>query len=439
MKVDAFVAALNELGPRLKERLKSKSIISVFIIVAAWNVALSFDWIQEHFPVTLDTQLRFYNVLWSWGGRAQYNSTVSIVRIDDSLHWGQSICDSPTSKHLLAQLVGNAATALHKASAVALDVELFAPVGKPAGWHGPNREPGDDELLNAINNAARNGVPVIVPIGLLPDGKGGWTRIPNIYRDEDLPLEDEKGKCGYSACAVLGFIKLPTDKREIPLQETTRDWYKGSKVQYIKSFALAAADAKARTHAPPSSRPLIQEAIARNNQIFGGFIPETEFLANEISARKLAEGDESAIANVERSLVVIGGNWHSEQGYGPEEDLHLSPLGQIPGLMFHANYIEALLGDHFTQPISLWLAIVIDILIGVMLYASFDLIRGWVGQIVVIGLFIIPILLAYISFVNFHRYLDFVFPTILYLVHLTYEHSKAYVSFLWNRRLKNRG
>src|SRR5215469_11458621 len=96
--------AIRQLGLKLQKRLVNKAIISVFVIVAAWNVAVSFDWSKKYIPLAIRSQLRFYTLLWSWQPVPRYVTTVSVVRIDDSLHWSQSICDSPTSRHLLAQL-----------------------------------------------------------------------------------------------------------------------------------------------------------------------------------------------------------------------------------------------------------------------------------------------------------------------------------------------
>jgi hypothetical protein len=300
-----IIDLFRETKEHLRTRLSDKAVLTVFAIVAVWNVMLSFDWGKEHFPIALQTQLHFYKFLWSWRQTPQYNSTVSLVRIDDSLHWGQSACDSPTSRHLLAQLIGNASKLPHKAAVIALDVQLFAPVGKAAGWHNPGSELQDDELLGAIRDAAKVGVSVIVPVGFVPDTNGGWIRIPNIYRDEELPLPDDRGNCGYPACAALGSIKLPKDKREIPLQDVARDWYTGSKLKRFQSFALAAADAKSRTHVPPTTRPPIMKALSNSEPLFGGFLPGKEFTAHEISAQELADGKESAMRKCDGNLVLI--------------------------------------------------------------------------------------------------------------------------------------
>jgi CHASE2 domain-containing sensor protein len=432
--------ALTKIGSELKARLRdpatgvqarlnNRAIIGIFILVAGWNIALSSRWGQEHF---LGIQLRFYKLLWSLRPMPRYNSTVNLVRIDDSLHWGQGPCDSPTSRHLLAALIGNASQVQHKAKVIALDIELFAPRGKPAGSHNPDPNSEDAELLRAINNAARTGVTVVLPVGFVKD-KDKRRRIPNIYKDEELPLADDSGKCGYAACAILGFIDLPQDKREIPLQEMAADFDEYAQPKQYKSFSMAAADAQASGHVPPSTKPTLKEVIASSEPIFGSFLPEAEFTKHEIIAQDLASGKEEAKTQAESNLLVIGGEWHSEQGYGRLEDLHLSPVGSISGVLLHANYIEALLGDHFSQPVPVWMAILVDLLIGLFLYISLDVNQGWFGKLSILLLFVIPagvLLLAYIFFVNFGRYLDFVLPTMLYFVHLLYEHAKHYFKLL---------
>jgi CHASE2 domain-containing sensor protein len=423
-----------QIWAQVRTRLKNKAVIGIFLIVTAWNVALSFDWGRQHFPLALSTQLKFYDWLWSWKSEPRYDSTVTFVRIDDSLHWAQDRCDSPTSRHLLAQLISSASQ--HKAAVIALDVQLFAPFGKAAGWHNPGRKDEDDELLRAIHDAARLGVTVVLPVGFVSGTSGGLTRIPNVYRDEELPLADDKGKCGYPACAVLGSIRLPVDKRQIPLQEVAKDWYIGSPVRQFPSFALAAADAQSRAHVQPSSKPLIAQAIRDHEEVFGGFLPESAFTKHEVPAQQLENGEGSELWRCNGSLVLIGGEWHSDQGYGPLEDLHLSPVGEIPGLVLHANYMEALLGDHFTKSLGFWWAVVIDVFVGLALYVAFDSVRTcpgmrWLlGQFLVLLLAIIPIGFAYVSFVNFGKYFDFILPIGLYFVHLLYEHLKEYVRLL---------
>lgn len=416
--------------PRVKggvERLKNldkKAIIIVFVLVAAGNAVFAY----EKFQPAIDAQLVFYKLLWSVKPGRQYNARVSVVRIDDSLHWGQT-CDYPTSRHLLAQLIKHASQE-HRASVIALDVELFVPKGRPAGWHNPGREEADEELLRAINDAASAGVTIILPVGLVSDGKGNKTRIPNIYKDEELPLADAAGNCGYEACAVLGFIDLPDDKREIPLQETATDWYEESKPQKIHSLALAAAEAKEGAHFG-REKPTIMKTIEHRNQVLGGFLPETAFEEHAISAQDLKDG--RGLAKEQGDLMLIGGVWHREQGHGPPEDLHTTPIGDMQGVMLHANYIEALLGDHFTQAVPLWLAILIDIAIGLGLYTTFALKRPWRSQI---GILLILALLTYLFFVNANRYLDFVLPSLLYFVHLVYEHTRLYRKLRRERPLR---
>jgi hypothetical protein len=95
----------------------------------------------------------------------------------------------------------------------------------------------------------------------------------------------------------------------------------------------------------------------------------------------------------------------------------------------HANYIEALLGDHFTRSLPPWAAIGIDLVLGLILYVAFESAKGW-GQLWVLFLAIIPFVAAYISFVMFGRYLDFVLPTGLYFVHMLYEHLSQYMQLL---------
>jgi CHASE2 domain-containing sensor protein len=415
-RVKRAVGSVTAVVGRLKG-LNRKAIIGVFILVFAWNVAFSI----YKFPLAVSAQLFFYRLLWSAQRSPQYNATVKLVRIDDALHWSQPY-QSPISRHLLAQLVKNASQIKHKAAVIALDVELYTPNESfvPKDQR-PARTADDEEFLRVVNDAARAGVKVIFPAGFGYEGRIR-KRIPNIYQDEELPLADEKGRCGYEACAVLGYINLPPDEREIPLEKTLVDGSTGSK-QTLRSLALAAAEAKAGQQFR-KQRPQVREAIMRQEPLFGGFLPESAFQGNEISAQQLASGDEEAQRQVDGNVIVIGGIWHRNQGYGPPEDLHQSPVGYMPGVILHSNYIEALLCDHYTKEFPLSAGIIFDIAIGLAIYSTFRSRGAWWKQLLIL---VFLAFASYVAFVNFNRYLDFVLPSLLYFAHLLYEHTKRYV------------
>jgi hypothetical protein len=79
------------------------------------------------------------------------------------------------------------------------------------------------------------------------------------------------------------------------------------------------------------------------------------------------------------------------------------------------------------------MGVIIDLTAGLFLYISLDIKRRQFGRWSLLLLCAIPAILAlvaYVFFINFDRYLDFVLPTVLYFIHLMYEHISHYVHLL---------
>jgi CHASE2 domain-containing sensor protein len=155
----------------------------------------------------------------------------------------------------------------------------------------------------------------------------------------------------------------------------------------------------------------------------GTFFKDEAF--RPIKVQRLVNKSEDAVLDCNGSIVLIGGRWHDLAGYGPPVDSHLSPAGEISGVTFHASYIESLLGRHFQLEVRLWVAIVVDLIVGLIIYWIFGELKPR-DRFSVLLAALIPPLVAYIALVNGNVYLDFLFPMELYFVHLFYEMAKDY-------------
>jgi CHASE2 domain-containing sensor protein len=422
----------------LKRTLCRKSVISVIIIVAAWNLVISSDRVADFLKgpglfratandlrlVNVHLQLGLYQWLSSLRAVPREAKTVSLVFIDDTTHWSTLYGDMPTNRAFLAQLVKNASQPNTKAAVIGLDIELNAPLGYAAGMDKPDpkRASENKTLLEAIFWAADHGVPVVLASGYVhKDGRK--IRLPSIFRDDQLPLGGADGSCKHAACASVGFVNVPEDRRQIPLEEEYHEW-DGSGPFRHSSFAFAIANASGRAWQTTRRNSSISRATEGNTPLFGSFIEEGDFPLIDVD--DLYRGDPAAEGKCQDRIVLIGGHWHDLLGYGDLVDGHFSPVGMVSGLSFHASYIESLLFDGFSREVPLWVAIVIDTVVGLMIYVLFDSLRKWKFVALLVAS-LVPVVAAYIALQNFNRYLDFLFPLELYFIHLLYEFLSDYI------------
>jgi len=95
-----------------------------------------------------------------------------------------------------------------------------------------------------------------------------------------------------------------------------------------------------------------------------------------------------------------------------------SPVGSVPGLYLHANYIESLLDNRFKQSVPRWLAVILDFFLSMLMYLSFNSVTQTSKRLGVLVAFLLPLTAAYFLFANAGRYLDFMIPLSLCFIDL---------------------
>jgi CHASE2 domain-containing sensor protein len=166
-------------------------------------------------------------------------------------------------------------------------------------------------------------------------------------------------------------------------------------------------------------------------EVFGTFLPETAFEKSHIGFAELANANPDAERQCRNRIVLIGGRWRGENGFGEPVDQHLSPAGNISGVALHATYIEALLAHQVSREWSFWTNFSFDILLGLGIYYGFEGIedtRKKVRLLAFCGL--LPVGVAWLSMAALNKYLDFLFPVELYFLHILVS--------TWERRLHRR-
>jgi len=420
--------------PRVKidwKVLRRPSVISVFILVALWNISIDSNWPTRHLQeegfwrdtiggirdINLHLQLRFYQALTSWRPEPFQPQSVSLVYIDDDTHWTTLYGDQPTDRAFLARVITNAANPGTKAAVIGLDVELLSPRNFPEGTDAAFRSKDNDALLLAIQEASKNNVPVILgSIYAIEDDHR--IDLPNIFSKNDLLAADPQRNCEQVRCPGFGFLNLPEDKREIPLTAKVPPATSDAPAS-ISSFALALARAF-RGPIESTKYPILNlQEHPRESAVFGTFVSADQY--PKISISGLANGDKSAMQACANRIVLIGGHWHERQGYLGWVDQHLSPAGYISGLGLHANYVESLLQHKYTHELNIWVNVALDLIVGLIIYLSFEAFSAWwMSAIILLSVFFLPILAALLFLDVKNVYLDFLLPIELYFLHLLY-------------------
>jgi len=257
---------------------------------------------------------------------------------------------------------------------------------------------------------------VVLTYGLVGSGRE-YVREPNIFEAEDLPPG-----------VLVGHINLPKDHRQIPLRMTSWEWDHGSQKGF-DSFAFQAASAfEEITAIEPMTKdsPRVKTAIEEGRFLYGGFVSDVKF--PKISAQDLLAGDAEAKRRCNGRIVVIGGTWHKSGGRGGPVEEFPSPNGAVPGLYLHANYIESLIDNRFGQGVPGWLAVIVDVVLGLLIYVGFfctrarRLIRLLALLLMLMLLTFVPYLLA----VSFGRYFGFTPALSLCILHLLLEHFRVF-------------
>jgi CHASE2 domain-containing sensor protein len=402
----------------LRKTISVATLITIGLILLGSYVSES-GFLRRHFPVIVSVELHFHRLLNRLDFREAKSKFVTIVEVDDSSFWHPPFSGvQPTNRRALADL------------ALSASKQFPAVIAFDFAWKSPTWEPRDDDvrgkgnkyLLETISAIATRkkapviskSVPVVVTTGLVDNKHGAWIREPNIF--EDTAYE--------KAGASVGHINLPLDPRQIPLQMKAWEWNSRYEREF-DSFAFEVAEAYERAaHISPSvgDNSSIRDAMNVGEFVFGGFLDRDAF--PRVSASDLLKS--KGTANLcQNRIVLIGGTWHQySENNGPLIESFRSPVGSIPGVYLHANYIESLLDGRFQKAVPAWLAVLIDLVLAVILYVASSLPQRLGARIVLFVVLFSPLAIAYVLSASAGLYLDFIIPLLLLSAHLAIDHYR---------------
>lgn len=245
---------------------------------------------------------------------------------------------------------------------------------------------------------------VVLPRTLGWDAESFFTE-PDVYDEFSSEI----------ARARFGYILLLHDHRRVPLSIRLKD---GSRLDSFSEAIVRAFDLTGRAlQIDTEDEPIV---------FGGGFLYEHQF--DHYYANDIIEADDNSRAALAQKLggriVVIGAGW-SRDGYnrGNRVDLLSTPVGTIPAVFMHANWVESMLASRTAKPLGNWPRRLLEFLVGIAAYLFFTRHIWWPAKLLIYAVCILIFWLgiAYLSFQNLNVFLDPVTPSLMAFAKAAYE------------------
>ena len=331
-----------------------------------------------------------------------YPKRTALVLLNDDDYWGDNYQSrTPLKRGKLAEVMDKLNAA--GVNTVALDVDLRSPHPTDPGFEFHDYQDEDKLLFQSIKSMCAADRHVVLASSV-HYGDDGYEQMPSIYTNDlkEMP------------CVTRGYIQMPFDLRQIP---GTLEMAVGSTLDSMSLAVTGIADPTAH-----------DQAAAKTGESFrfSDYLTPDDFSTRNgrqfvFSGQQLKAMDVAALrSQLADKLVFVGANWHSNAyGAGPYVDLHNSPGGMEPGVMLHANYVEAMLDRTGTfAPISNTTAELIEIALALVLamIGVLEIHTAWKWAALAIGV-VFSILFTYMLLQNLGLFLDFLFPMLMIVVH----------------------
>jgi CHASE2 domain-containing sensor protein len=337
-----------------------------------------------------------------------YPKRTALVLLNDDDYWGDSFQSrTPLKRGELAELIDKLESA--GVNTVAIDVDLRSPRPQEPSMEFADYKAEDEQLFAAIRRMCTAGRHVVLASSVR-FGDDGYAEMPSIYT----------GSLARMPCVKAGYIQLPFDMRRIP---GSLELANGSHLDSLSLAVTGLADPTAH-----------DQATAKTGEgfRFSEYLTEADFSAKNgrqfiFSGQQLRTMDAAALREqLADKLVFLGANWHANAyGVGPLIDVHNSPGGTEPGVMLHANYVEAMLDRTGTfTPISDSTAELLEIALALALamIGVLEIHTAWKWAAFGIGI-VLSILFTYTLLQNLGLFLDFLIPMLMIVVHALAEEA----------------
>lgn len=346
-----------------------------------------------HEDIWIEARYRIYYALQSLVPHEPRPKSTAVVLIGDDEYWkGELARRSPIKRDYLAKLVRALAAA--NAAVIALDFDMRSPTPDGTLVNNADYERETAVLVDAIKAASRN-ARIVLPAPLGRDRSTGFYVLESdIFAGANFdPSRVRKG-----------YINLPHDLRQIP--------YLPVRERAVESFSLAVVrsfDEQALKYLPES------ESLP-----YGSYIKREQFPV--VYAGQVLSGA-ADLKPFAHKIVLIGGAWSRfAHGRGAEIDSYFTPVGWVPGVFIHANFVEAVLDSRTFPALSEGVQLALEIFAVALIAVVFGLdLRArtklkW-AAILLGGLLV----LSYFFWQNLGVFFDFFIPIVLLSGHFAIE------------------
>jgi CHASE2 domain-containing sensor protein len=380
--------------------LKSKPIRYWVLVVAlvAGGIWAS-DWIDEKYP-SLELRYDAYQALQRTVPREVRAHRVTLVAIGDEEFWkGELDRRIPIKRDYLARLVRSLGAA--NPSAIGLDYTLRSPVADGSLVESPAYVGETNQLIAAVEEVSQR-IPVVLPTTLDEEDYD--------ERDGSYPLESTIfGGHRFSSPNVrFGYTNLFYDKRRVPVAWRVR----GVKGLY-PSFSLALALADDRRVRFPTD-----EAVQDKRVVSGHFMEAREIPT--VTAGEVLHRPDGPWREMVRSRIAMIGSFCRSDAFrrGRLVDGFLTPVGRVPGLIVHANYVEAWVDTRVIPMFPGWLSHVLEAAISLTVSVLFVSRIRWPGQAFCwLAVVLLAVIGSVFALLNFGAFFDPYLPVLLVAAH----------------------
>lgn len=266
-----------------------------------------------------------------------YVGDTVLIMVSDAEYWGEELVGrSPIRRDYLANLLNVIDEA--SPSVIAVDFSLRSTISntdKDYAYYA-----NENALLFESIRAIARKRPVVLPRTVSGDEAVGYFEEADIF-DGHLPIATSSERT-LNGSVKVGHVALPTDTQELPLQIEPEN-HKGTTVD---SFSLAIV--RAHKHGALDGLNVGPEA----SPYHVWFLPE-RFFPNYTAGEILAMDTSELAEKLRSKVVIIGGGWHVlGVNRGELVDTYDTPVGELPGALIHANYIESIVYRRLDAPLG---------------------------------------------------------------------------------------
>jgi CHASE2 domain-containing sensor protein len=344
-------------------------------------------------------------------GAPGYPRRTAVVLLEDADYWGPDFAArSPLKRDQLAKILDT--LRLAGVNTIVLDVDLRSPDASQPDLDFADYRPEDAALLASVRALCSAGQTIVLSSSVQHQSGSIYKQLPSIYTH--ALAADPKAY----ACLQSGYPQLPYDMRLVPGQLQLVNG------PPLDSLSLAAVKAV---------NPTAWKAAVDNQDKgfrYSRYLSEADYLPRDgrrfrYTWAELHHADRRDLrTNLADKVVLIGGGWHSfAKGQGPTVDTYNSPVGPMPGVFLHANYIEALDGERGTfaplsdtsvEVLEFSLAIILAIIGVLQVHVAWK----WGAFLLSLAL---SIALGYVLLENLGVFFDFLVPILILTGHTLVE------------------